>query len=74
MAKAKKHDPSDLEKDVLSVEQAAAYLSISRSTFFKLLNEPKSGIDKTGGKILGQWRFSRRKLLEWVETGGTGRG
>jgi len=70
MAKEKGRKSVDFDRDILSVEQTAAYLGIGRATFFKLLEIPESRIKDAGGKILGQWRFSRRKILEWLESGG----
>jgi excisionase family DNA binding protein len=49
--------------DILTVEEAAAYLRIKRSTVYKWVHEGKIPHHKVGGSI----RFSRRLLLEWIE-------
>jgi predicted DNA-binding transcriptional regulator AlpA len=70
MAKGKGRNPSDTDQEILTLEQAAKFLQISRASMFKLLKDPKSGIP--GSKIFDRWRFSRRALLEWLEKGGYG--
>lgn len=61
----KVRDPADTDQDVLTIDQAAELLQLSRGTMYNLLNDPDSGIPAR--RILGRWRFSRAALLEWVE-------
>lgn len=53
-------------KDVLNVEEAAGYLGFSPYTIREKAREG----DIPGRKVGKEWRFSRRMLLEWLETGG----
>jgi excisionase family DNA binding protein len=50
-------------RDILTVEQAADYLQLSRATLFKLMKEQRLPHAKLGGSI----RFSKAQLLGWVE-------
>ncbi len=49
--------------DVLTITQAMAYLQISKSTIYNLINGKDIPVKRMGG----QYRFSRRQLLEWIE-------
>jgi excisionase family DNA binding protein len=49
--------------DVLTITQAMAYLQISKSTIYNLINNKEIPVKRMGG----QYRFSRRQLLEWIE-------
>ena len=51
------------EHDVLTLKEAAEYLRVSVSQFFRLLKERQI----PGRKVGGHWRFSRRQLLAYVE-------
>lgn len=51
-------------RDVLTVEEAAEYLRVPRTT---LLAKARQGLIP-GAKIGRLWRFSRRQLLEWLES------
>jgi excisionase family DNA binding protein len=53
------------EKDVLNVEETAEFLGFAPYT---IREKAKDG-EIPGRKIGGEWRFSRRQLLEWVEEG-----
>jgi excisionase family DNA binding protein len=50
-------------EEILTLDQAAAYLQISRATLYRLI---KSG-EIPGRRVGRRYRFSRRALLEWVE-------
>ena len=67
---AAKGDTTDykggIDRDILNVDQAAEYLGISRAKLYRLINEGKIKGRKIGSR---GWRFSKRKLLEWVESG-----
>ena len=52
------------ERDILTVDQASDYLAVARSTLYKLIQRGLVPHMKIGGAV----RFSRRMLLEWVET------
>jgi excisionase family DNA binding protein len=53
------------EKEVLNVEEAAEFLGFAPYT----IREKARDGQIPGRKIGGEWRFSRRRLLEWVEEG-----
>jgi excisionase family DNA binding protein len=49
--------------DILTIDQAADYLQLSRASIYRLINES----DIPGKRIGERYRFSRRQLLEWIE-------
>lgn len=51
------------EKEVLTVEEAAELLRFAPYT----IREKARDGQIPGRKIGGEWRFSRRRLLEWLE-------
>ena len=51
--------------DILNLEQARAYLKIGRNTILKLAAEGKIPAKKVGYS----WRFSKRQLMEYIESG-----
>ena len=51
--------------DVLTVDQAAEFLQLNEYTV-RLLARRR---ELPGKKVGGSWRFSRKKLLEFVEKG-----
>jgi excisionase family DNA binding protein len=51
------------DHDILTVDEAAAFLRLSRAAIYKLL---KQG-DIPAAKVLDRWRFSRRQLHSWIE-------
>jgi excisionase family DNA binding protein len=53
------------EKEVLNVDEAAEYLGFNPVT---VRLKARSG-EIPGRKIGREWRFSRRRLLEWIEDG-----
>jgi excisionase family DNA binding protein len=53
------------EKDVLNVEATAEFLGFAPYT----IREKARDGEIPGRKIGGEWRFSRRQLLEWLEEG-----
>ncbi len=59
--------PNSHEREVMGVEGAAVLLSISGESV-TLLAENR---DLPGRKIDGEWRFSRKGLLNWLGEGGT---
>jgi excisionase family DNA binding protein len=52
--------------DILTPEQAAEYLQLSVET---VKRKARSGV-LPAARIGREWRFSRRRLLEWVEEDG----
>jgi len=53
------------EREVLNVEETAELLRFAPYT---IREKAKDG-EIPGRKIGGEWRFSRRQLLEWLEEG-----
>ena len=51
--------------DILNLEQAREYLKIGRNTILKLAGEGKIPAKKVGHI----WRFSKRQLIEYIESG-----
>lgn len=51
-----------MQKDILTVEEAAAYLQIGKRSLYKLAKQGKV----PGKKILNKWRFEKESLKEWV--------
>jgi excisionase family DNA binding protein len=51
------------EHDVLTAEEAAAYLRIARATLYRLAAKGEIPAVKVGRV----WRFSRQLLDEWIE-------
>ena len=49
--------------DVMTIEEASAYLRISLSTLYKVSQQSKIPCQKVGR----QWRFHRRALDRWLE-------
>ena len=56
---------SEVRKDILNVEEAAALLGVSVKTFNKVLHSE----DMPARKIGREWKFSRVALINWVGSG-----
>jgi excisionase family DNA binding protein len=54
-----------LNKEILNIEEASAFLSVSTKTFQKVLREG----DMPGRKVGREWKFWRQALAEWVGRG-----
>lgn len=54
-----------MEKEILTMEEAAELFGVSVKTFIKLLKEEKVPARKIGR----EWRFSRKALIEWLSCG-----
>ena len=54
-----------MNKEILSMEEAAELFGVSIKTFIKLLKEEKV----PGRKIGREWRFSRKALIDWLSNG-----
>ena len=62
--------PSHLNQDeYLTVSQACELAAIGRTTFYKLLGDPQSGLADIATRVpgLGYIRISRWKLRKWLE-------
>lgn len=49
--------------EVLTIDELAAYLKISKSTLYKLAREGKVPSNKVGR----HWRFQKRSIDRWLE-------
>jgi len=54
-----------MEKEILTIEEAAAYLQIGKRSIYKLAKEGKI----PGKKVLNKWRFEKESLRAWVSGG-----
>ncbi|MBN1104692.1 MAG: helix-turn-helix domain-containing protein [Deltaproteobacteria bacterium] len=54
-----------LEKEILTIKEAAAYLQIGTRSLYRLARE--GGIP--GKKVLNKWRFARKSLQAWIRRG-----
>ncbi|MDQ2085499.1 methyltransferase domain-containing protein [Herbivorax sp. ANBcel31] len=54
-----------MEKEILTLEEAAELFGVSVKTFIKLLKEERVPARKIGR----EWRFSRKALIEWLSIG-----
>jgi excisionase family DNA binding protein len=51
-----------MEKEIMTIEEAAAYLQIGKRSLYKLAKEGKIPCKK----VLNKWRFGKQSLKEWV--------
>jgi len=51
-----------MQKEILTIEEAAKFLQLSKRTLYKLVREG----ELPGKKILNKWRFERESLKRWV--------
>ena len=54
-----------MEKEILTIEEAAVYLQIGKRSIYKLAKEGKI----PGKKVLNKWRFEKESLRLWVSYG-----
>jgi excisionase family DNA binding protein len=54
-----------MEKEILTIEEAADYLQIGKRSIYKLAKEGKI----PGKKVLNKWRFEKESLRSWVSGG-----
>ena len=54
-----------MEKEIVTIEEAAAYLQIGKRSIYKLAKEGKI----PGKKVLNKWRFEKESLRAWVSGG-----
>lgn len=55
----------DAKRDVMTIDQLAAYLQIPKSTLYKLVHNKKV----PGKKVGRQWRFHREAVDTWLAEG-----
>jgi excisionase family DNA binding protein len=58
-------DLSDPQREILNLDEAAAYLGVSSKTFQKVLREG----ELPGRKVGREWKFSRKALEAWIGSG-----
>lgn len=56
---------TDMEKEILNLQEASVFLQVGERTLLKLLREEHI----PGRKIGREWRFSRDALLTWLSEG-----
>lgn len=56
--------------DVLTIDELARYLKVSKSTLYKLCQEGQV----PGRKVGRHWRFRKVVIDEWMERGGRAKG
>ena len=54
-----------MEKEILTIDEAAALLQIGKRSLYKLAKEGKI----PGKKILNKWRFEKESLKAWIREG-----
>ena len=54
-----------MEKEILTIEEAADYLQIGKRSIYKLAKEGNI----PGKKVLNKWRFEKESLRSWVSGG-----
>ena len=69
MGKSDQQSLAPPQDDILTVDEAAAFLKISRTSLYRLIKAGEVPCRRVGER----WRFSRRILLEWVEDTAPGR-
>lgn len=57
-----------MEREILTIEEAAAYLQIGKRSIYKLAKDGKI----PGKKVLNKWRFEKESLKEWISKGEEG--
>ena len=54
-----------MEKEILTIEEAAGFLQIGKRSLYKLAKQGKV----PGKKILNKWRFEKESLKTWIREG-----
>lgn len=54
-----------MEKEILTIEEAATYLQIGKRSIYKLAKDGEI----PGKKVLNKWRFEKESLRSWVSGG-----
>lgn len=55
-----------VEREILSTREAALFLGLHEKTILEKAKEGKLPAARVGRR----WRFSRRQLVQWIESGG----
>ena len=55
-----------MEKEVLTINEAAEFLQLSKRSLYKLVGDGAI----PGKKILNRWRFERESLKRWLNNEG----
>jgi len=58
-----------MEKEILTIGEAAGFLQISKKSLYKLAKEERVPCKK----ILNKWRFDKESLKAWVRDGEGGK-
>ena len=51
-----------MNDDIMTVDEVAEYLKVSRKSIYRLVKSGKL----PGKKVLNKWRFSRDQIKEWI--------
>jgi excisionase family DNA binding protein len=54
-----------MDKEILTIQETAEFLQLSKRSVYKLLREGKI----PGRKILNKWRFEKENLRRWLIKG-----
>ncbi|MBW1801938.1 MAG: helix-turn-helix domain-containing protein [Deltaproteobacteria bacterium] len=54
-----------MEKEIMTIEEAAAYLKLGKRSIYKLVKDGKF----PAKKVLNKWRFEKESLKAWVRDG-----
>ena len=54
-----------MEKEILTIEEAAKFLQIGKRSLYRLVKEGKV----PGKKVLNKWRFEKESLKAWIREG-----
>lgn len=52
-----------LKEELMTIEELADYLKVSRRTIYEWLKEQKI----PAVKLIGQWRFKKEKIDSWLD-------
>jgi len=63
MARTPRPDPSSAPPEVMTIDDLAAYLQVSKSSLYKLAQEGKV----PGQKVGKHWRFRRDTIDRWLD-------
>ncbi|MBN1850303.1 MAG: helix-turn-helix domain-containing protein [Deltaproteobacteria bacterium] len=65
LLKAIKERRGIVDKDILTINEAAAFLKVGKRTIYKLVQEGKI----PAKKVLNKWRFEKERLIKWIADG-----
>jgi len=54
-----------VDRDILTINEAAAFLKVGKRTIYKLVQEGKI----PAKKVLNKWRFEKKRLIQWIAEG-----